>query len=189
MNEHAKYTVGASGTAIVARGKVSKILKKFVDEGSRILDIASAGGELGRQLEDTYDVVSADIEDFTGGLPFVKIDANSPWPIDEKFDAVVSVATIEHLESPAFFLREIRSHLKPEGVCFVSFPDVTDWRHRFRFLYNAELSRYEFNKEHITVIHPTTFERIFPFKIIAKGVSFRSAWYVGKNMGEHKQLI
>jgi 2-polyprenyl-3-methyl-5-hydroxy-6-metoxy-1,4-benzoquinol methylase len=168
-----------SDTAIVFKGKVAKLVRKFVTVGSRILDISAAGGGLGRQLQD-YKVLSADFQNYTNGLPFVEIDANKEWPTKEIFDCVVSIATIEHLENPSLFLREIFDHLKPKGVAIISFPDVTDFRHRLNYFLKAELPRYHSNKEHISIIHPDVFERVFPFEILAKGVSSCSMWYVGR---------
>jgi len=58
-------------------------------------------------------------------------DANLGLPFDaEKFDALVSIEGIEHLDNPRGFLRECARVVKPGGYVFVSTPNVDSFRSR-----------------------------------------------------------
>jgi len=43
--------------------------------------------------------------------------------LQRQFDAIIAGEIIEHLENPGLFLRNMRKHLKPEGVLLVSTPN------------------------------------------------------------------
>jgi SAM-dependent methyltransferase len=61
----------------------------------------------------------------------VLADANLGLPFDsEKFDALVTIEGIEHLENPRAFLRECARVVKPRGWVFLSTPNVDSLRSR-----------------------------------------------------------
>lgn len=50
-----------------------------------------------------------------------------PTPhVTGRFDLIYSFAVLEHINEPAKFLKDVRDHLKPEGVAIFSVPDCTD---------------------------------------------------------------
>ena len=59
----------------------------------------------------------------TDTLTLVKADLNEPLPLQDcSFDAVLSLATLEHLDKPDLHLREIHRTLKPEGKLLLTTP-------------------------------------------------------------------
>lgn len=95
----------------------------------RILDAAAGDRWVSSQLEKAgYEVVSADIEFNEKPLPenCVETNFNEPLPFaDGSFDGIVSLETIEHLENPWFFVREISRLLRPGGFVVLSTPNVS----------------------------------------------------------------
>ncbi len=130
----------------------------------RILDIAAGVGGAARRIHDLYpgkiicndisptalrvlrqqgmDVVSFDIDD---------ADTRFPFP-DGYFDAVVSLATIEHVIFLDNHLKEIRRILSDNGFLYISTPNYAGLVHLPKYLLKGESfhdplkehSRYEF---------------------------------------------
>ena len=104
--------------------------------GLRMLDLTCGAGSFSARLANLgVDVTPMDIEAVT---PFyadagkrVLGDANLALPFpDGAFDAVVTIEGIEHLENPAFFMRECARVTKPGGMVFLSTPNVDSLRSR-----------------------------------------------------------
>jgi len=102
--------------------------------GLDVLDCACGEGYGARLLADTargvtaVDVDGAAIEHARrrygrGGLTYVEADALSLPFDDERFDAVVSFETLEHLAEHDELLTEFRRVLKPGGFLLISSPD------------------------------------------------------------------
>jgi len=59
----------------------------------------------------------------TKTLSLFKANLNEPLPLkDNSLDAVLSLATLEHLDEPDLHLREIHRTLKPEGTLLLTTP-------------------------------------------------------------------
>lgn len=131
---------------------------------NRILDIAAGVGAAARRIHDLYpgkivcndisptalhvlrqqgmDVVSFDIDD---------ADIRFPFP-DGHFDAVVSLATIEHVIFLDNHLKEINRILSDKGFLYISTPNYAGLVHLPKYLLKGESfhnplkehSRYEF---------------------------------------------
>ncbi|HRS84724.1 MAG TPA: methyltransferase domain-containing protein, partial [Methanothrix sp.] len=103
------------------RGAIKK------EEDLLVLDIAAGEGAFSKRLFDNgfcVDSVDIDHENFkyNGTIPFVKIDLNNAQNLGEfilqnkeRYDIVVSMETIEHLENPWMFLRSLKEVVKPGG--------------------------------------------------------------------------
>ena len=73
-------------------------------------------------------MISADIEFVDKPLPqdCYETDFNSALPFaDASFDGIVSIETIEHLENPWSFVRELARLLRPGGFLVLSTPNVS----------------------------------------------------------------
>ena len=67
-------------------------------------------------------------------------DLNETMPFDdESFDVCFAVEVIEHLNHPQKFIDEIHRILVPEGLLFLSTPNVHSIAQKIRFLFTDEL--------------------------------------------------
>jgi SAM-dependent methyltransferase len=59
----------------------------------------------------------------SAALSLFRADLNEPLPVaDSSFDAVLSLATLEHLDEPGLHLSEIHRTLKPDGILLLTTP-------------------------------------------------------------------
>lgn len=105
--------------------------------GGTVLDIPCGSGVFVRYLaESPFEGVHADIQDFRTIAPdiFRQADMNERLPFDDDaFDAVVSIEGIEHIERPFDFVRECGRVLKPGGRLFLTTPNISALRSRWRW--------------------------------------------------------
>ena len=101
--------------------------------GIEVLELGAGGGALSQRLTDHgYRVCASDLFDtnFTphGQIPFVALDLNQAFAdkLQRRFDAVVALELIEHLESPHHFFRQCRQLLGPDGYLLVSTPNLAN---------------------------------------------------------------
>lgn len=146
--------------------------------GKRVLDAACGEGYGSRLLANwgASEVVGVDIsaeaiasaqQHFSSeSVRFIQNDAETlPRHFEpNSFDLIVSFETIEHVQDPELFLRNIRDLLKPGGVVAISCPN--DW---WYFPTEAERNPYHLRKYHLD-----------EFRALAEGVLGQaSAWFVG----------
>jgi 2-polyprenyl-3-methyl-5-hydroxy-6-metoxy-1,4-benzoquinol methylase len=110
-----------------------KLAEKLI-AGKNVCDVACGVGYGSRYLAKTALKVtgmdiSAEAIEWAGkyfsvdNVRFLVADAAEPWPVEDKFDVITSFETMEHLESPEAFLRNVYDHLLPSGVLFLSVPN------------------------------------------------------------------
>lgn len=94
-----------------------------------LVDVGCGTGELWRFVDERYaryiGVDAARYEEFPAEAEFHQVDLDTgraPLP-DECADVVVSVETIEHLENPRAFMRELVRLSKPGGRVVVTTPN------------------------------------------------------------------
>lgn len=104
--------------------------------GVTICDVPCGAGLFSRRLAEmgmqvtAMDIVAVDpyLFDVTRR---VLGDANQGLPFESaKFDSLVTIEGIEHLENPAGFMRECARVVKPGGWVFLSTPNVDSFRSR-----------------------------------------------------------
>jgi ubiquinone/menaquinone biosynthesis C-methylase UbiE len=108
-------------------------------EGLSVLDAAAGSGYMTEWLTaQGARVTPVDMAQSGWLLPHVPLavtDLNQPLPFDaDRFDVAVSVETIEHLENPFQFLRELARVTKPGGLVVVTTPNVHSIRSRLKYL-------------------------------------------------------
>lgn len=124
----ARRSRGTSDTAIYQM--VANVLRErdAVDEGV-LVDVGCGTGELWRQVGKRYSryigVDAARYEGFPDEGEFYQVDLDAGRaPLPDAFaDVVVSVETIEHLENPRAFMRELVRLTKPGGQVVVTTPN------------------------------------------------------------------
>lgn len=130
----------------------------------KILDIAAGIGIVGKRIMDGYDaeLLCNDISPKClavmgrAGLKTVSFnidDASRPYPVENgQFDAIVALATIEHLINLEYFLDEINRILQKDGRLYLSAPNYSGLTYLLPFLFTgktfhdpvSEHGRYEF---------------------------------------------
>ncbi len=116
-----------------------------------MLDLAFGTSALLARLRDQgftdLHATELDVEKF-GPLPGVTpraVDLNSNYvgEFGRRFNLVIAVEIIEHLEYPRQFLRNIRDLLEDGGYLLLSTPNVSDWVSRLKFLVKGELRYFD----------------------------------------------
>ena len=91
--------------------------------GRRVLDAAAGDGSVSRRMTEMgFQVISADLHfAHPPEVPSpIEIDLNETLPFpDEHFDAIVSIETIEHLENPWRFMRELARVCRVGGFVII----------------------------------------------------------------------
>lgn len=128
--------------------KVLSLLEK--EKRGKLLDVGCGGGWLSKRAKDSgFDVVACDLNSrrfkFHSEIEFKKVDLNQILPFEDKrFDYVVFLEVIEHIENPQLALREFFRILNREGTLFLSTPNTLNLHSRMRFLTEGA---YDFFRE------------------------------------------
>lgn len=126
-----------------------ELIDKYVERSAQILDIAAGTGALARRLRKKgYARVAANDLDATAfaapEVSFTRVDLNTAFSQDlgrQRWDAILAVEIIEHLDNPLAFLRECGNMLKEGGYLLVTTPNILgsesllQWLRRGHFLY------------------------------------------------------
>ena len=100
----------------------------LLDVGGRLVDVGCGGGalwsRLGRRFDEYIGIDGVRYEGFPADGRLVRADLDCGIPLtDAQGDAVVSVETIEHLENPRAFLRELARIARPGAPVIVTTPN------------------------------------------------------------------
>lgn len=105
--------------------------------GLAVLDAPCGGGAFSREMEKRgAKVVSLDLFAASSeGTPIVRADLNKALPFPSShFDRAVCIEGVEHIENPAFLLRELARVIKPGGRLIMTTPNTQNIRSRIKFL-------------------------------------------------------
>lgn len=149
--------------AVGTHQKVIELLKN--EKKGLVLDAASGEGALSQNLQNLgFDVTACELqpENFKAkNIRCDKINLNDNLPYqNEIFDYVVSVETIEHLENPWHFLREISRVLKVNGKLILTTPNINSISSRILFLYNLNYHDFEEYTYHVSPINFTVLSKM-----------------------------
>jgi 2-polyprenyl-3-methyl-5-hydroxy-6-metoxy-1,4-benzoquinol methylase len=126
LESRARQSLGASDDVIYASA-ASALRARGVH--GRIVDVGCGAGRLrtflGDMLESYAGVDAIEYEGLGSGVAFMRADLNrDPIPVpDHSADVAISIETIEHLENPRAFVRELVRIVKPGGWVVVSTPN------------------------------------------------------------------
>jgi len=142
-----------------AKGIHDVVFKLISNNDGKVLDGAEGQGYFSKKLtESGFEVYPVDIDPSQFGynsLKCMEVDLNKTLPFQNNFfDLICSVETIEHLESPWHFIRELHRLLKPNGQLIITTPNVTNIFSRMLFLLRGRFVLFSkqdvLNKYHIT---------------------------------------
>ena len=123
----ARQSQGTSGSVIYE--VVCALIRKRHPGGGVLLDVGCGTGELWRRVRDRFErYIAADLIQYEGisqDGQFHQVDLDrSPLPLSScSVDVAVSIETIEHLENPRAFVRELARVLRSGGHLFVTTPN------------------------------------------------------------------
>lgn len=108
-------------------------------KNARVLDVGAGEGAFSHRLLDAgWQVCAAELQPgrFRLDVPCQNINLNEDFhdKWTEKFDLVVAIEILEHLNDPRHFLRNCLQTLKPNGFMLVTSPNTESWLSRIRFL-------------------------------------------------------
>jgi len=127
LEGRARQSLGSSDDAIYAL--VVEAIRRHRGAGGRLIDVGCGRGGLLRatdRLCDTYCGLDAvRYEALPPEVDFHRVDLDQPdWPLPpQPADVVVAVETIEHLENPWAFLRQLAGIAAPGGLVIVTTPN------------------------------------------------------------------
>jgi 2-polyprenyl-3-methyl-5-hydroxy-6-metoxy-1,4-benzoquinol methylase len=161
-------TSGEKSSYIVVRGWAQAFFQKHIPaRDAAILDVGCGQGEFLQQLESAGYTHLSGIEANT--YPGIKKFAVTYKDISyEKlewaeggFDAITAWEVFEHLENPRFALRELHRILKPDGLFFISVPDVFSIEERLHFLRTGNFWRWGRKSDHYNIFTHNVFKKVF----------------------------
>ncbi len=164
--ERARLSRGASSSAIHAM--VARALASRGIRGGVLLDVGCGRGDLWHCLRDRFDsYIGADVADypeFPADARFVAVDLDSGLvPLaDGVADVVVAVETIEHLENPRRFTRELVRLARPGGWVVVTTPNQLSLLSKLTLLVGNEFNAFRANSypAHLTALLEIDLSRI-----------------------------
>jgi len=168
-NKYKNYKIMADSRV---HEKVVEILKrKRLNGNIQLLDIACGEGALSQRIRDTFPDWEIDINDIDfHNIKFKEYNnkygynLNEVFLFEKKYDVIIAVEIIEHLENPWSFLSGIRSVLKKDGLVIVSTPNMNSVKDRLYFLFEGYHiyfgNRGIENSGHINMIPKCEFENI-----------------------------
>lgn len=149
---------------------VLELIRKYFDKPVRMADLAAGEGAFSIKLKELgHEVVAIDASRDYWKAPEIdlkiqNLDSEFAEKIlsnDNKFDAVIAIEIIEHLENPFRFARECAKLLKSGGLLFLTTPNVEAVYSRLIFLYTGRLNSFG---EYETV-RPAHITPIFKWKL------------------------
>jgi SAM-dependent methyltransferase len=123
-----------------------RVLKLGLPEGSSVLDLGAGSGAFSMRLADHGFVVDAvDIAPIKlerENITVHQLDLNDDFsgPLaKKKFDLIVSMELIEHIENPFHLFRQSSRLVKDNGFMIVTSPNMESWMSRLMFLANGSM--------------------------------------------------
>ena len=78
----------------------------------------------------------------TNELKFKYLNLSQPFKLEKKYDVVTSISGVMEFENTALFIDSCRSHLKDDGLLFITNDNIQTLRDRFSFFCYGKLRRF-----------------------------------------------
>ena len=166
VEERALASAGRSNTAIYEM--VADAFHTRDVRGERLIDVGCGHGAAWQYLKGRFsEYVGVDVvwyNDFPSDGTFVTADLDGgPVPVaDATADAVVAVETIEHLENPRAFVRELVRLTKPGGWVVITTPNQLSLLSLLTLMTKGQFSHFQDGSypAHITALLEVDLVRI-----------------------------
>lgn len=153
------------------------VISKRIFPGERVLEVGAGAGAFTLRLRKLgYKVEATDIDGDKfdiSGIPFRRIslgDKLSSVFGKSRYKAVVAVEVLEHIRNPWEFFKETWELLLPDGLLFLTTPNITSFYSRIVFLREGRFLHFrDENSWKMGHINPIPF---FEIEQIAKNMRF-----------------
>lgn len=158
------------------------MLEPFLKPGMQILDFGCGQGAFSQRLTDAGMIVDScdiDIEQIKANVnKKIKLDLNKPDITDSitsKYDMIIAMEIIEHLQNPWKYVGDCLALLKKDGIIVLSTPNISNFASRLRFFMRGSLIAFEktdLAHGHITPLSFIQLENMFNsynLEILKKG--------------------
>jgi len=129
--------------------EVIKYIRKYNEAESRILDLGAGNGAFSLFLKDQgYSIEAVEIEKErfkpTDIFCFnIDINQNIYEQINKRFDTIVSIEVLEHIENQRHFLRQCNKLLENKGKLIITTPNIESIPGRLRFFINGNFRHFD----------------------------------------------
>ncbi len=167
VEARARATRGTSRDAVYSM--VARTLERRGISGKRIVDVGCGTGRLYPFVRSRFEeYIGVDVvryEDFPAEAEFVQLDLdNNAIPLPEGgADVVAAVETIEHLENPRQFVRQLVRLAKPDGWVIVTTPNQLALLNFLTLLFRQRFAAFQDvdYPAHLTALLEIDLERIY----------------------------
>jgi len=163
---------------------VMKMLEPYIKKGMEVLDFGCGQGAFSQRLIDAGLIVDG-VDLDTGQIKAeirnrYQLDLNKASVTDSipgKYDMIVAMEIIEHLQNPWKYLSDAVSMLRDGGLILLSTPNISNFISRLRFFMRGSLLAFEKNDlahGHITPLSFVQLENLFSrfnLTILKKGTA------------------
>jgi 2-polyprenyl-3-methyl-5-hydroxy-6-metoxy-1,4-benzoquinol methylase len=161
---------------------IFKILKPWLTEKLHILDLGCGQGAFSQRLVnagmivDACDLNTSQIKAEVNRK--ITLDLNKEITLDllsDKYDIVIALEILEHLQNPWKFLSDCMALVKDKGIIVLSTPNISNFVSRLRFFMRGSLIAFEnpdLKHGHITPLSFIQIENMcdhFKLEILKKG--------------------
>ena len=161
---------------------VFKMLNPYLKKGMHILDFGCGQGAFSQRLVDIGMIVDAcdiNTDQIKANVnKKITLDLNkeiNPDSFSDKYDMLIALEILEHLQNPCKYLNDCLTLLKDDGIIVLSTPNISNFVSRLRFFMMGSLIAFE-NPDlahgHITPLSFIQIENIcdhFRLEILKKG--------------------
>jgi 2-polyprenyl-3-methyl-5-hydroxy-6-metoxy-1,4-benzoquinol methylase len=130
-----------------------EVVKEALPDGAKIIDVGAGQGAFSLRLQDNgFDVVAVDTNapDFRAhSVPFTKVDFNSASDVDgflqreaERYDCVVGMEVIEHVENPWEYFRFLSKLAKAGGCILITTPNTQSAMSKIQFWFENKHAHF-----------------------------------------------